>query len=149
MIVPTTSRTEDAMFVLVNTATLVGGGYALLGASSLAQAGLVILGGLVGCYLGHAANGIAHMIVRERRMNRPTPGDTAQTSYPVPPEIQNVIKHPVLVALEKAGGEVPSNRALAELMRVSPGEASKKHQEVAHLLRYHRDGKAVRISLAS
>lgn len=151
MIVSTTSRTEDAMHALVNITSLAGGAYAILGTTSLVAAGQVLIGAVVACYIGHAIVGSFFMLKREARRNRPSPGDTAQTSFPVPDDLKgtNIVKHPVLIALEKAGGEVRSNKELADLLRCSPGQASKSHQEVSHLLRYHRDGKAVRISLAS
>ncbi len=58
-----------------------------------------------------------------------------------------IAKHPVVAALENNGGSVASNRELANLMSVSTGEASKRSQEVEHLLDIRRDGKEKRIAL--
>ena len=55
--------------------------------------------------------------------------------------------HPVIAALERNGGSVASNRELAELMLVTPGESTKRVREVAHLLTCERVGKELRISL--
>jgi hypothetical protein len=54
--------------------------------------------------------------------------------------------HPVVATLEKHG-PVSSNRRLAELMSVSEGEASKRCQEIEHLLDVHRVGKQLSIAL--
>lgn len=60
----------------------------------------------------------------------------------------NVVSfHPVVRALEKAGGSVGSNRELARLMKCSEGEASKRVSEVYHLVAAQKVGKEVRISL--
>lgn len=56
-------------------------------------------------------------------------------------------KHPVLAALEKVGKPV-SNGELARLMGVTAGEASKRRQEVANLLKVWRDGQHVMAALA-
>lgn len=56
-------------------------------------------------------------------------------------------KHPVVAALESAGGAVASNRQLAALMGVTDGEATKRRAEVGHLLVEQQDGKARRIAL--
>lgn len=56
-------------------------------------------------------------------------------------------KHPVLAALENAGGSVASNRDLAALMGVTDGEATKRRAEVAHLLIEQQVGKERRIAL--
>lgn len=56
-------------------------------------------------------------------------------------------KHPVLAAIEQAGGAVGSNRELANLMGVSEGEASKRWQEVQADLTVTRDGRHRRIEL--
>jgi hypothetical protein len=58
-------------------------------------------------------------------------------------------KHPVMQALDKAGGSVSSNKELARLMGVTDGEASKRVREVADLLSIERNGKETRISLKS
>lgn len=55
--------------------------------------------------------------------------------------------HPVLEALERAGGSVESNRQLAQLMRVTDGESSKRVAEVADKLEIVRDGRQTRIAL--
>lgn len=54
--------------------------------------------------------------------------------------------HPVVAAIEGAGRPL-SNRDLASVMGVSEGEASKRWQEVAHLLDVGRAGKELRLSL--
>lgn len=77
-------------------------------------------------------------------MLEPSEKDTAQTSFPVPSEAD---MHPVLAILRRRGS-VASNADLAKLLKVSPGQASKMHREVSAFLRYERDGKSVRISLA-
>lgn len=56
-------------------------------------------------------------------------------------------EHPVISALERAGGSVSSNRQLAHLMGVTDGESSKRVAEVAERLEIVRDGKQVRIAL--
>lgn len=55
--------------------------------------------------------------------------------------------HPVIEALERAGGSVDSNRQLAQLMRVTDGESSKRVAEVVDRLEIVRDGKQTRIAL--
>lgn len=77
-------------------------------------------------------------------MLEPSEKDTAQTSFPVPSEDD---LHPVLAILRRKGS-VASNADLAKLLNVSPGQASKLHQEVSAFLRYEKIGKQVRISLA-
>lgn len=90
----------------------------------------------------------------------PTIADTRQTSFhhetpatECPPPSNggtrqsNVIQlHPVVEALQRAGNPV-SNRDLAQLMRVSDGESSKRWQEVRDQLDIGREGKELRISL--
>lgn len=56
-------------------------------------------------------------------------------------------RHPVMQALDKAGGTVASNRELAQLMGVSEGQSTKLVAEVAHLLTFRRVGKCLEISL--
>jgi len=56
-------------------------------------------------------------------------------------------RHPVVTALERAGGTVASNQELAQLMDVTEGEASKRVAEVRHLLDIRRIGKRREISL--
>lgn len=63
---------------------------------------------------------------------------------------ENVIsfqKHPVVTALKSNGGSVSSNQELADLMRVSKGEASKRWQEIESQLVVTREGKQLRIAL--
>lgn len=55
--------------------------------------------------------------------------------------------HPVIEALQRAGGSVESNRQLAQLMQVTDGESSKRVAEVADRLAIVRDGKQTRIAL--
>ena len=77
----------------------------------------------------------------------PKGGNRVRTSLPA-----NVLQfrqssHPVIAALDRAGGSVASNRDLAELMGVTPGESTKRVREVAHLLVCERVGKELRIAL--
>jgi hypothetical protein len=63
---------------------------------------------------------------------------------------ENVIsfqKHPVVEALKSNGGSVSSNQELADLMKVSKGEASKRWQEIEDQLTVTRHGKQLRIAL--
>ncbi len=76
-----------------------------------------------------------------RKKRKPLPENETATIYAFP------AKHPVIAALENVGGSVASNHALAELMGVTDGEASKRWQEVRHLLTVRRVGKETRISL--
>lgn len=70
------------------------------------------------------------------------------TPEPREEKAANVVSfHPVVRALEKAGGSVGSNRELAKLMKCSEGEASKRVSEVYHLVAAQKVGKEVRISL--
>lgn len=55
--------------------------------------------------------------------------------------------HPAVKALRENGGSVASNRALAKLMGVSDGEASKRRGEVAGLIIEEKVGKETRIRL--
>lgn len=68
---------------------------------------------------------------------------TIAARFPVPANDA----HPVIEALERAGGSVGSNRQLAQLMRVTDGESSKRVAEVADKLEIVRDGKQTRIAL--
>ena len=68
---------------------------------------------------------------------------TISARFPVPANDQ----HPVIEALERAGGSVESNRQLAQLMKVTDGESSKRVAEVADKLAIVRDGKQTRIAL--
>lgn len=61
--------------------------------------------------------------------------------------IQFPVRHPVIEALDKAGGSVSSNRQLAIMMGVTEGESSKRVQEVSHLVDIRKVGKEIRISL--
>lgn len=78
-----------------------------------------------------------------------TPPKGGRKSKKSKPEnvIQFPAKHPVVQALERNGGSVASNRELASLMSVSDGEASKRWQEIEHLLDVRRVGKELRIAL--
>lgn len=85
----------------------------------------------------------------------PTPPRGGRKSRKTKPE--NVIQfpakhsataqHPVITALETKGGSVASNHELAQAMKVSDGEASKRWQEIEHLLDVEKIGKQLRISL--
>ena len=120
--------------------------------------------------------GLGHGNPVRRSVAGPSVADTAQTSFPAhlpaietfagdvpepprpprggrkPRELPaNVVafrqsKHPVVAAIEGAGRPL-SNRDLASVMGVSEGEASKRWQEVAHLLDVGRAGKELRLSL--
>lgn len=68
---------------------------------------------------------------------------TIAARFPVPANDA----HPVIEALERAGGSVESNRQLAQLMRVTDGESSKRVAEVIDRLEIVRDGKQTRIAL--
>lgn len=65
----------------------------------------------------------------------------------LPANVVPFVKHPVIAALETAGGGVASNRHLATLMGVSPGESTKRVREVADRLDLVRVGKELRINL--
>lgn len=77
--------------------------------------------------------------------DQPPPGNRRKQRLPA-----NVVtfsgKHPAISAIEKAGRPVCNNE-LARLMSVSPGEASKRWQEVADQLDVCREGKFVILSL--
>lgn len=78
----------------------------------------------------------------------PAPPRGPRKSFRLPANVVNFpVRHPALTAIELAGGSVASNRELARLMSVSEGEASKRVDEVAHLLDIARDGKHKRIKL--
>ncbi len=79
----------------------------------------------------------------------PTPPRGPRKSKPKPAPASNVVAfpNPVVAALEKAGGTVASNQELATLMGVTEGEASKRVEEVRHLLTLRREGKRLVISL--
>jgi hypothetical protein len=96
-----------------------------------------------------------------RQSFAPPVSDSRQTSFPPidfqPPQgprrksrrlPDNVVplRHPAIEAIEKAGKPI-SNRELASLMSVSEGEASKRWQEVSHLLDVGRQGKELRIGI--
>jgi len=76
------------------------------------------------------------------------PGGGRKSRKSLPANVVPLIaKHPVVAALESNGGSVASNRELAGLMSVSPGEAVKRRQEIEHMLDVRRAGKAKRIAL--
>lgn len=81
----------------------------------------------------------------------PTGGGKPRKSKPKPAPASNVLAfpHPVVSALQSAGGTVSSNQQLATLMGVTEGEASKRVEEVRHLLTLRREGKRLVISLKS
>lgn len=78
---------------------------------------------------------------------KPSPGNVV--AFPRPASSETVAGHPVIVALEAAGGSVASARELARLMGCSPGEASKRLREVADALVLVREGRELRIGLAA
>jgi hypothetical protein len=76
------------------------------------------------------------------------PGEGQKSRKSLPANVVPLIaKHPVVAALESNGGSAASNRELASLMAVSPGEAVKRRQEVEHMLDVRREGKEKRIAL--
>lgn len=82
---------------------------------------------------------------------KPTGGGKPRKSKPKLAPASNVLAfpHPVVSALQSAGGTVSSNQELATLMGVTEGEASKRVEEVRHLLTLRREGKRLVISLKS
>ncbi len=78
---------------------------------------------------------------------KPSPGNVV--AFPRSGSGATVAGHPVIVALEAAGGSVASARELARLMDCSPGEASKRLREVADALVLVREGRELRIWLAA
>lgn len=72
--------------------------------------------------------------------SKPVPPSNGGHPAPIPDN------HPVIVALRR--GPVASNDELARRMQVTKGEASKRRQEVEHLLRVEQDGRRKRIALA-
>lgn len=81
-----------------------------------------------------------------KNANSPAPAPASKSSgtvvaFPGPANKASDAAHPVLAALAAAGGEVPSHEALARLMGVTGGEASKRVAEVAALLVIERRGK--------
>ncbi|PPD06302.1 MAG: hypothetical protein CTY28_14565 [Hyphomicrobium sp.] len=79
----------------------------------------------------------------------PTGGGKTRKAKLKPAPASNVLAfpHPVVSALQSAGGTVASNQQLATLMGVTEGEASKRVEEVRHLLDLRREGKRIVISL--
>jgi|GEM_PF-2825709 len=77
----------------------------------------------------------------------PTPPKPRRRQLPANVVHFQSAQHPVLAAIERAGGSVASNRALAGLMAVTEGEASKRVDEVRSLLEIERCGKEKRIRL--
>lgn len=91
----------------------------------------------------------ASMFSGEQPDPTPPKGGRRKTTKRFP---ENVVpirggKHPVERALEKNGGSVSSNHALAELMDVSDGEASKRWQEIQDRLIVTRRGRHVHLAL--
>lgn len=75
-----------------------------------------------------------------RRVNKPV------VSAPVPaPHGGNVVDHPVLVALRKAGRPL-TNDELAEAMKVSKSEATKRRQEIPDRLVEKREGRFLMVA---
>ena len=96
----------------------------------------------------------------------PSVADNRQTSFPVefqlpeppeppkgkrrkpfPKEVIDFSNHPVVKALRDNGGSVTSHRALAQLLQMDEGAASRRRQEVEDLLEVTRHGKQLRIAL--
>lgn len=89
--------------------------------------------------------------------------DTLQTSFPVgfdpddppkgkrrkplPKDVIEFRKHPVVRALEANGGSVTSHRALAAAMGMDEGAATRRRHEVEDQLTVTRHGKQLRIAL--
>jgi hypothetical protein len=132
------ASTTSAALATVRIATGMGifaGGWYLT--SGFENPAVIIAMGIATAVVIGIAHGLSLMI-------EPTEKDTAQTSFPVPTESD---LHPVLAILRRKGS-VASNAELAKLLKVSPGQASKLHQQVSAFLRYEKRGKQVRISLA-
>lgn len=66
---------------------------------------------------------------------------------PFPKEVIDFSNHPVVKALRDNGGSVTSHRALAQLLQMDEGAASRRRQEVEDLLEVTRHGKQLRIAL--
>jgi hypothetical protein len=83
------------------------------------------------------------------RSGPPMPPRPRGTRKPRRPPASNVVAfpHPVIKALETAGGTVASNQELAQLMGVTEGESTKRVDEVRHMLTVRRIGKRLEISL--
>jgi hypothetical protein len=77
----------------------------------------------------------------------PMPGKRAPVQFPANVVELRPSKHPVIDALERAGRPVTNNE-LASMMRVCPGESTKRRREVAGRIREHRAGKHVMVALA-
>jgi len=96
----------------------------------------------------------------------PSVADNRQTSFPVefqlpeppeppkgkrrkpfPKEVIDFSNHPVVKALRDNGGSVTSHRALAQLLQMDEGAASRRRQEVEDQLEITRVGKQLRIAL--
>lgn len=89
--------------------------------------------------------------------------DTLQTSFPVgfdpddppkgkrrkplPKDVIEFRKHPVVRALEANGGSVKSHRELAQLLGIDEGAATRRRHEVEDQLTVTRHGKQLRIAL--
>jgi len=66
---------------------------------------------------------------------------------PFPKEVIDFSNHPVVKALRDVGGSVTSHRALAQLLQMDEGAASRRRQEVEDQLEITRVGKQLRIAL--
>lgn len=66
---------------------------------------------------------------------------------PFPKEVIDFHNHPVVKALRDVGGSVTSHRALAQLLQMDEGAASRRRQEVEDQLEITRVGKQLRIAL--
>jgi len=96
----------------------------------------------------------------------PSVADNRQTSFPVefqlpeppeppkgkrrkpfPKEVIDFSNHPVVKALRDVGGSVTSHRALAQLLQMDEGAASRRRQEVEDYLDVTKVGKQLRIAL--
>lgn len=81
--------------------------------------------------------------------NGPNGGNRRRKSsrQSLPSNVIPLNRHPVIRALEQAGGSVASNKELAEIMGVTPPESSKRVREVESLLNIKREGRDKRIAL--
>lgn len=77
----------------------------------------------------------------EPESDGPGPGNRA----PLPANVADLVA--IRAAIQKAGGEVASNRQLAELMGVSEGESTKRVRDTREHLEIIRDGRQRRIRL--
>lgn len=138
-------------------------------ALDLVMAGLLSVGanGLAGTLIAFGAHSGAHRDAEQTDFSvsefdtsklramvagefpEPTPPKPRKRRKPdqFPENVISFQKHPVVTALKSNGGSVSSNQELADLMKVSKGEASKRWQEIEDQLIVTRHGKQLNIAL--